>query len=391
MSRRLPVALAAVAVLALPVAASAKTTIPKGPSGTAFYKPPSPIPGKKHGDLIRARSETRGTLPSAAHTSLVLYRSTSVANKPVAVSGDVAIPKGKAPKSGWPVVSWDHGTTGIADSCAPSRAGAGGNAKTYNQALLNGFLKAGYAVVSTDYEGLGTPGVHPYLIGKSEGRSTLDIIRAARQLDSRIGTRIAITGHSQGGHAALWAASLAHSWTPELKLRATVPFAPASHIADQAKLLSGLKDPSGLTALAATILRGIDVAKPGLNVAALMSDQARALFPQTLTKCLGALAAPSSFGGLAPASLVRDGADISPVVAALAANDPEHLTIKTPLRIEQGTSDTTVFPTFTNQLVDTYKKAGDPVTIKTYDGIDHTGVVAAGTKDALAYIKQRLG
>src|SRR6478752_3554295 len=354
MFRRLPVALAAVAVLALPAAAPAKTTPPKGPSGTAFYKPPSPIPGKKHGDLIRARRETRGTLPHAASTSLVLYRSTSVAGKPVAVSGDVALPKGKAPKSGWPVVSWDHGTTGIADSCAPSRSGAGGNAKTYNQALLDGFLKAGYAVVSTDYEGLGT--------------------------------RIAITGHSQGGHAALWAASLAHSWTPELKLRATVPFAPASHIADQSKLLSGLKDPSGLTGLAATILRGIDVAKPSLDVAALMSDQARALFPQTLTKCLGALDAPSSFGSLAPASLVRDGADISPVVAALAANDPEHLTIKTPLRIEQGTSDTTVFPTFTNQLVDTYKKAGDPVTLKTYDGIDHTGVVAAGTKDALAYI-----
>ena len=77
-------------------------------------------------------------------------------------------------------------------------------------------------MVSTDYEGLGTPGVHPYLIGKSEGRSTLDIIRAARQLDSRIGTRIAITGHSQGGHAALWAASLAHSWTPSSSSCATV-------------------------------------------------------------------------------------------------------------------------------------------------------------------------
>ena len=186
------------------------------------------------GDL--AKRETRHTLPHAARTQLVLYRSTGVTGRPVAVSGDVAVPKTRAPKSGWPVVAWDHGTTGIADSCAPSRTGAGGDLTTYNQKLLDGFLKAGYAVVSTDYEGLGTPGVHPYLIGKSEGRSTLDMIRAARELDPRIGRRIAITGHSQGGHAALWAAALAHSWTPELKLRATVPFAPASHIADQAKL-----------------------------------------------------------------------------------------------------------------------------------------------------------
>src|SRR5947208_1260634 len=84
---------------------------------------------------------------------------------------------------------------------------------------------AGYAVVRTDYQGLGTPGIHQYLVGTAEGRSTLDIVRAARKLDSRVSGRTAIAGHSQGGHAALWGAALAPKWTPELNLRGTVAFA----------------------------------------------------------------------------------------------------------------------------------------------------------------------
>ena len=70
------------------------------------------------------------------------------------MSGTVAIPKGKAPKGGWPVVSWAHGTIGAADACAPSKIAMPG---AYDQKLLNRWLKAGYAVVRTDYEGLGTP------------------------------------------------------------------------------------------------------------------------------------------------------------------------------------------------------------------------------------------
>ena len=394
MSRRLPVALAAVAVLALPAAAPAKTTIPKGPSGTAFYTPPSPVPGKKHGDIIRAHRITgQAAVPGAARTDLVLYRSTGVSGKPVAVSGTVSIPKGKAPKSGWPVISYDHGTTGIADQCAPSRDATGTTVHGYNNyvyPLLTKWVKAHYAVVRTDYEGLGTPGAHPYLIGKSEGRSTLDIVRAARQLDTRIGKQLIIAGHSQGGHAALWAASLAKGYTPDLKLKGTIAFAPASHIADQGKLLTALKDPSGLTALAATILRGIDIGRPGLGLDGLLSDSAKALFPQTLTKCLGDLAKPDSFGGQSPASLIRDGADIDPLIAALGQNDPEHLKLTTPVRVEQGTADTTVFPTFTDQLVKEYTANQVPVTYKTYKGITHGGVVIAAANDSLSYIRQRL-
>ena len=200
----------------------------------------------------------------------------------------------------------------------------------------------------TDYEGLGTPGPHPYLIGVSEGRGTLDMVRAARKLNPDIGKQLLIAGHSQGGQAALFAASLAKQWTPELTLRGTVAFAPVSHLAEQGSLLRSLDQPSGLSALAAMIVRGIDIGNPSLNVQSLLSDQAKALYPQLDEKCLGDLGKPDSFGGVAPANLFRPDADVDPVIAALGTDDdPEQLKIPGPVLIEQGKADTTVFPNFT--------------------------------------------
>ena len=102
----------------------------------------------------------------------------------------------------------------------------------------------------------------------------LDMVRAARKLDKRLGKKVIIAGHSQGGQSALWAASLAPKWTPELKVRGTVALAPVSHLAEQIPLLEGLTQPGGLSGLAAMILRGIDAAAPQLGVSAAASPTA---------------------------------------------------------------------------------------------------------------------
>src|SRR5215210_9261719 len=194
---RLALVLGLLLLAALPASAPAKA-----PPGDAFYTPPSPLPGKGHGGLIWARRlKGAAALRGGARNDLVLYRSTGVRGTPVAVSGTVSVPKGRAPKGGWPVISYGHGTTGIADSCAPSRDSARNPAHgliAYAYPLLQRWLKAGYAVVRTDYEGLGTAGPHPFLIGRSEGRSMADAVRAARRLDKRLGRRVVFAGHSQG-------------------------------------------------------------------------------------------------------------------------------------------------------------------------------------------------
>ena len=79
--------------------------------------------------------------------------------------------------------------------------------------------------------------MHPYLIGVSEGRSVIDIVSAARGLSRKVGRRWVAVGHSQGGHAALWAAALGPRYAPGLRLRGAVPLAPASHIGEQSELI----------------------------------------------------------------------------------------------------------------------------------------------------------
>jgi pimeloyl-ACP methyl ester carboxylesterase len=311
-----------------------------------------------------------------------------VNGKSVAVSGDVAVPRGKAPKAGWPVITWAHGTTGIADTCAPTRRDV-----PARPALLEQWLRRGYAVLRTDYQGLGTPGVHLFLNGVAEGRSVLDIVRAARRLDKRIGKRVVIAGHSQGGHAALWAAALAPRYTPELKVRGTVAFAPASHIGTLFTVTRRVSSPGGgLTGLGSLIIRSADAADPALGIPGLLTPQASALYGETLKDCLSTLDASTSWGGLAPAQIFKPQADLSPLIAFLNAKvDPEGLRIKTRVRVEQGEADATVFPAFTDQLVQEYTRHHVPVTYKTYDGIDHAQVVAgAPAADATKWIRARL-
>lgn len=388
----------ALAVLSLLAAQTspAMAATAKAPAGDAFYKPPSPLTGKAHGDVIWARNAgaNRNTsLAGAARNLLVLYRSTGVAGPAVGESGAVAIPKGTPPKGGWPVLAWAHGTTGLADSCAPTRLrrSSTNTNDTKLRAQLGAYLKSGYAVAFPDYEGLGTPGVHPYLVGRSEGRSVLDMVRAARKIDPRIGKSVAIIGHSQGGHASLWATFLAPSYTPELKIRGTVLYAPASHIKDQSGLLDSLTTPNPLSALIASIFRGADAAYPQLKIRSLLTDKAAALYPSVDEKCLGELSGSGSFGGLAPSELLREGTDRGPLLAAADKSDPENLAIKTPLLIAQGGDDGTVFPVFTDQLVDELKQKGAKVTYKKYPGIDHGGIPEAGRKTGRAFLKTRVG
>ena len=392
--RRFPAVLALL-VLLLVAAAPAAAKVRTGPAGNAFYTPPSPLPSGKHGALIWARKVTgEPALKSAGKNWRVLYRSVGVDGKAIAVSGTVSLPKGKAPKAGWPVISYDHGTTGIADVCAPSRDSTGNPAHLYNAyvyPLLNRWLKAKFAVVRTDYQGLGTAGIHHYLGGVEEGRSTLDIVRAARKLDSRVRNRVAIAGHSQGGHAAIWGAALAPKWTPELKLRGTVAFAPASHIAELISLVRVIRTAGGgLSSEGALVIRATDDLNSALGLPSLFTDKFTALYPETLTKCQPQLSQADSMGGLAPAEFFKDDADLTGLAATVEKSDPENLKVTTPLAVEQGSADTTVAPGLTDQLVKELRGRKTKIEYRKYKKVGHSDVVVAAADHSTKYLKRRL-
>ncbi len=174
------------------------------------------------GTLIRSQ---RIAAPPGARAWRVLYHSRALDGRDVAVSGVVVAPTGAAPASGRPMVSWAHGTTGLGDRCAPSRSPGVASELPW----IREFVDRGYVVAATDYEGLGTPGPHPYLVGESEGRSVLDAARAARGLRATgAGDSVVVTGHSQGGQAALFAGEIASRYAPDLDVRGVAALAPAT-------------------------------------------------------------------------------------------------------------------------------------------------------------------
>lgn len=130
----------------------------------------------------------------------------------VTVSGALFMPKGAPPAGGWPVVAWTHGTVGIGDNCAPSR-----NPRSErDSAYLNKWLQAGYAIVATDYQGLGTPGPHPYMNSRAAAHSTLDSIRAVVNGRLNLANKALLVGQSQGAAAAFATAGLASEYAPDL-------------------------------------------------------------------------------------------------------------------------------------------------------------------------------
>ena len=184
---------------------------------------PSNVPA---GTLLASQSITYQALPNSAWR--IAYSSLSPDGHPITVTGLVILPLGQPPTGGWPVVSWAHSTTGIADQCAPS-------ADPSRLLPAVGLLSNGFAFVATDYEGLGTTGRHPYLVSASEGRSVLDIALAAtRVTEWNISNRVAVWGHSQGGHAALAAMTMAERFSPELNVFAIAAGAPASGFEESA-------------------------------------------------------------------------------------------------------------------------------------------------------------
>lgn len=380
----------ATGVLAAAAADAAKP--PRGPSGVKFYDPPKKYP-KKHGKLIWQRKAKGLTAADAAKSNtLVLYTSKTNRGKKTAVSGVVSVPKGKAPKRGWPVITYAHGTTGVADVCAPTRVPPKSPQAPYVyyiDPVVGDWLEAGYAVVRTDYTGLGTPGPHGYLVGKDEGRSVLDIVAAARQLNPKIGKRFLIAGHSQGGHAALFAAGYAGEWAKGLKLRGTVAYAPASHLRQEAQALPALTQPSPATALATLIVDGASVGSAAVKPPQILSDEVLAHYPQLEQTCLPQLEGSNSLGGIAPSDMIRPGGDLGPLYAQLDAENPAVKTAA-PIALFQGTADTTVLPAFTTMLDEELRALGNQVTYVRFPGVNHAGIPAAAEDAAMGFFENRL-
>ncbi len=212
----LPLASSLLAVATVLLPAPTRAAAP-----AAFYDWTAPVTAAP-GTLLRSEPLKADWLPKDTGTAYkILYSSRNgmAADGNVPVSGYVLFPSGPAPKGGWPLVIWAHGTTGVADVCAPSWMGP----RPRDQLYLNTWLKRGFAIVASDYQGLGTPGTHPYLLYKPEAYSLLDAARTVlAQHNFALQNKIMIVGQSQGGGAALAATWAFPQYAPELKVKGAV-------------------------------------------------------------------------------------------------------------------------------------------------------------------------
>ena len=208
----------------------------------------------------------------------ILYHSRSRDDHDIAVSGFAIVPKVPAPAGGRPVYAWAHGTVGLGDQCAPSHA-IRENLPPYGGQQA----ERGAALVATDYEGLGTPGVPTSTVGLAEGHAVLDSVRAVASLPD-VGTLgdVVLAGHSQGGQAALFAGELAPKYAPELHLVGVAALAPGVELPALVDYLAS--SPGKGTVLMGAI--GLRAAYPDLDLASVFTPTAIADIPRIETECV---------------------------------------------------------------------------------------------------------
>ncbi len=297
----------------------------------ALYAPLEPVPAGPHGTLLRYQ-RIEPSLAPAATTFRILYRSESLKGQPIVVTGLVLVPTAPAPAGGRPVLTLAHGTTGVADDCAPSR-----RPKRSEVAAMDLPVERGWLVVGTDYEGLGTPGRHPYLVGESEGRSVLDAALAARALPGAdAGPRVGIAGYSQGGHGSAWAHQIAPTWTPELEVVGTFAGAPATEI----DLIMKAAAITPINGFAMMIVAGYAEAYPEADPDLVLTAKGKATLGAVDTGCTADVFKAAAGN---PADYFKpEGLATAPWSTLAAANNAGQSATKDPVLIIHSDQDTTV-------------------------------------------------
>ncbi|MEU4711604.1 lipase family protein [Nocardia salmonicida] len=388
-------------VLAIAVSAVPTALADAAPVDLEFYSPATDSVAGEHGSVIAFRPIVGDPGLPGARNFLVLYRSVDVHGQPVAVSGTLAVPEGTPPPGGWPLISWAHGTTGTADVCAPSRdTGAEFPAHDYTsltRETLAQWVAAGYAVAQTDYQGLGTPGPHGYLIGEAEQRAVADMALASRAIAPEIGTRWVAMGHSQGGQAAVYANARSQQWAPQLRLLGSVAMAPASHLgavvqgfalAERTGIADKVDAPAGSVSFLPLFIRGAQTVAT-VDPSKFLVEKADSMVDQADDRCIGQLRERDSWGGLGAGETFSAAADPGALVKVLDDNDPSGLPLTTPMLVLQGRADTVVLPAGTDAMVAQQQLSGGSVEYRTYPGVDHRAVLGAGNADALAWVNAR--
>ncbi|WP_414496140.1 lipase family protein [Stenotrophomonas maltophilia] len=352
---------------------------------------PIAVQAAEPGELLSAAPYRAAWVPSKASQAYLLsYRTPDHHGRLARGTGLLYLPAGTAPAGGWPVVSWAHGTQGIADHCAPSVSGP--YQPERDGRFLDQFLAQGYAVVAADYQGLGSPGDHAYLHVRTAARNAIDLVKASHQLlGNRLSPHWVSVGHSQGGAAALTAGYLAPTYGgASLRYRGSFTTGTPTAVELTALVMkpdNRVANPGALNAYHAYLLDGLLQVAPQID--RVLSDEGRARVALARQQCLGELAA------------TLEGADTGSMFSAPLTSVPgiwvllyDYLSVprrgfSQPLMLGHGSEDRDV-PYLTTLLYAAgLTLRGEPVAFRRYP-VDHRGTLDAAAADGLVFVRGRL-
>jgi pimeloyl-ACP methyl ester carboxylesterase len=330
-------------------------------------------------------------LANASKGVRILYSSTDgVGGKTgIAVSGAAYFPKGRAPAAGWPMIAWAHGTVGLADACAPSWTPRSQRDIDY----LNAWLAQGYAIVATDYQGLGTPGPHPYHVSKEEGWSVLDSVRAALKAFPQLSRSVVIVGQSQGAHAALSASLLAKDYAPGIKLLGTVAtgvsiYAPFEPPTKALQVAVPQRSGGGFNGVLPLLnLHTYAVLDPAFNPSEYLGDAAKTIFDMARTVCETDLEQAADQNHVTAENALKKTPDEAIAHAASFERYPTPR-LAQPVFIGSGLADVIARPEDQYNFVMAACYNGSTVEAHYYPGKDHSGTVNASLVDSVPFVRK---
>lgn len=338
-------------------------------------------------------------LSGAAVQKRFSYSTVDQHSQPETSTGALFLPPGEAPEGGWPVLAWAHGTVGLADHCTPSM-----NKRSDRDAqYLNYWLSKGYAIVSSDYVGLGSPGLHSYLNGKVTGANVIDSVIAAQHSSegAKLSEKWAVIGQSQGGGAALHVAQDATSrgGAAGLDFRGTVATGAPAHV-EEIVLAAGptfppMPLPEGLTVYALYIIAAFQEAHPEVDVASAITDEGQHMIDAAKNSCYGQLAEAMDGVNTARAfsKPLREIPGLEPALRSFMATPTTGY--DRPVFLAHGMKDMDV-PTpigislnsemWINQFIDDNRARNNRVEVRWYP-TDHSGTVMTSTRDSTPFLR----
>lgn len=361
-----------------------------------FYDAPDAVPAES-GQLVRVEPYD-GDLPEGLTAQRILYTTTADDGVPGLASGVVAVPV-QDPGRPVPLIAWAHGTVGVARACAPS---LGRDAiSTEGMPAMDSLARNGWGLVATDYMGQGTEGNFPYLIGQGEGRSVLDAVRAAHQIeDLELAPETVLWGHSQGGHAALWAGQLAPTYAPDVDVVGTAALSAASDPLGLAQLVTDHPGALGASLGISFVLAAYSRWYPDISLDDV-TPAARTLVEEAAARCTsepGTLVTVlTGVAVSADTPILRN----DPATGAIGRRLRENVAPgpwSAPLFLAQGEADEVISLGLQDDYVARLCAAGRPLTYTRYADRSHMGVLEPDsplnadleqwTKDRLAGLPQ---